>query len=67
MGSLNLSIQQLSELDRSSPQFPDQLSTLLDEEECRNNIPNLSDQDAAWLVEYLDDVRTTHLCANLAS
>ena len=62
MDSQNLYIQQLSELDRSPPRLPDQLGTLLDEEEWRNHIPNLSDKDAAWLVECLEDVRVPPTC-----
>ena len=48
-------IQQLSELDGSSPRFLDQLTALLDEEAYRDL--NLSVSDTAWLVQYLDDVR----------
>jgi len=58
MSSHNPFIQQLSRLDRASPQFSDQLTTLFDERNNEDHVPNLSDQDALWAVEYLDDVRT---------
>ena len=62
MGPQNPYIQQFSELDTSSPQFPDQLSDLLDEEGYRDSISDLSNQDATWLVEYLGEVRTKSTC-----
>ena len=49
-------VQRLNELDRSSPRFPDQLAALLDEKDCRDHVSGLPDHDAAWLVEYLDNV-----------
>ena len=58
MGSQDPYIKQFSELDKSSPQFPDQLNTLLDVEEYRDRISKISDEDAVWLVGYLDGVRT---------
>jgi len=65
MGSQNPYIEQLSGLDRSSPQIPDQLSAFLDEKEYRDNISNLPDQDAVWLVECLEDVRVPNPHVNL--
>ena len=62
MDSQNLCIQQLNDLGRSSPRFPDQLSALLDDEEYRNHISNLSDQDSAWLVQCLENVRAPPTC-----
>ena len=59
-------IQHFSGLDRSSPRFPDQLTTLFSEKECRDHLSNLPETDAVWLIEYLDDVRTRHLHVNLA-
>ena len=49
-------LQQLQDLDRSSPQFHDQLSDLLRGEEYRSSVLNLQGDDLAWLVEYLDSV-----------
>jgi len=57
MSSHNSFIQQLSRLDKASPQFSDQLTTLFDEKNNGDLAPSLSDQDALWAVEYLDDVR----------
>ena len=54
MVTFNL-LQQLHDLDRSSPQFHDQLSNLLRGEEYRSSL-NLQGDDLAWLVEYLDTV-----------
>lgn len=56
MGSQHPYIQQLRALDRTSPQVPDQLSALFDEEKYRDNISSLPDQEAVWLVECLEDV-----------
>jgi len=50
-------IRQLGQLDRTSPQFSDQLATLLGGEGIREVVLNFSAQNALWLVEYLDDVR----------
>lgn len=49
-------LQQLDHLDKSSPQFSDQLASLLHEERYKLCIPDLQDQDVVWLVEYLDNV-----------
>ena len=58
MDSQNPYVQHLSGLDRTSSQFPDRLNALLDVEGYLDYISNSSGQDARWLVEYLDDVRT---------
>jgi len=50
-------LQQLRRLEKLSPQFPDQLMSLLREQEYGDYVTNLQDQDSSWLVEYLDDVR----------
>ena len=50
-------IGQLGQLDRSSPQFSDQLATLFGGEGTREAVLNLSAQAALRLTEYLDDVR----------
>ena len=55
------SLQQLGRLERSSPDFPDLLITLLYGQEYNHPIftDALSDGDRAWLVEYLDNVRVS--------
>ena len=50
-------LQQLDHLDKSLPQFPDQLASFLYGKGYEGCIPKLQDQDAVWLVEYLDNVR----------
>jgi len=64
-------LQQLNRLDRSSPDFHDQLSNALygeeykkcvEEykkcgEEYKKCVPKLQGDDLVWLVEYLDKVR----------
>ena len=66
MAPHNPYVQQLDVLDRSSPRFLDQLTTLLGGKECRNHIIGLSNQDAVWLVEYLEDVRTHPICVRIS-
>ena len=58
MASQNPYVRQHGGLDRCSPRLLDQLITLLDGKEYGDRISNLSDQDAVWLIEYLDKVRT---------
>ena len=50
-------LQQLHHLDRSSSRFHDQLNDVLYGGEYRMYLPNLQDDDLAWLVDYLDEVR----------
>jgi len=50
-------LQQLLRLDSSSSDFQDQLSNLLHGGEYRQCVPELQDDDVAWLVDYLDKVR----------
>lgn len=50
--------RQLGQLDRASPQFSNKLTTLLGEETSCKHVFNLSAQDALWLADYLDNVRT---------
>jgi len=50
-------LQQLRSLDRLSSQFPNQLTSLLREQEYRDYVTSIQDHDLSWLVEYLDDVR----------
>ena len=49
-------LQRLDRLDKSSPQFPNQLTNLLHEKRYELHISKLQDQDAVWLIEYLDNV-----------
>ena len=50
-------LQQLHQLDRSSPGFSDQLCNVLYGREYSQCTPNLQGDDMAWLVDYLDKVR----------
>ena len=49
-------LRELRGLDKTSPRFHKQLADILHGDEYRNAIPNLEDEDVAWLVQYLDDV-----------
>ena len=49
-------LQRFKRLDKSSPQFPDQLTNLLYKEGFKDQILKLRDEDVVWLVEYLDEV-----------
>ena len=48
--------QQLHDLDRSSPEFHEQLSNFFCGEAYRSVFSDLGGEDLAWLVEYLDSV-----------
>ena len=50
-------LQQLDRLDRSSPDFHDQLRDVLYGEEYQRCASNLQGDDLVWLVDYLDKVR----------
>jgi hypothetical protein len=50
-------LQQLDLLDRSSPNFHDQLSNVLYGPEYKQCVQNLQGEDLVWLVDYLDKVR----------
>ena len=50
-------LQQLSLLDKSSPDFHDQLCHVLYGEEYSECIPSLRGDDLVWLIDYLDKVR----------
>jgi len=50
-------LQGLDRLDRSSPEFHNQLSNTLYGEEYQQCVPNLRDDDLVWLIVYLDKVR----------
>ncbi|KAF9651098.1 kinase-like protein [Thelephora ganbajun] len=47
-------LQQLRDLDKSSPQFHEQLNNALHRREYRTCVPTLQGEDLVWLVEYLD-------------
>lgn len=49
-------LQQLRNLDGSSPGFHKQLSNILYGEEYRQCAPNLQGDDLVWLVDYMDKV-----------
>ena len=49
-------LQQFQRLEKSSPQFPDQLINLLYKEGFKDQILKLRGEDVVWLVEYLDQV-----------
>ena len=49
-------LQQLRDLDKSSPQFQEQLRGLFRGEEYQGLVPNLQGEDLVWFVEYLDGV-----------
>ena len=55
--ALHGSLQQLSDLDKTSPQFYEQLSNLLRGNRYQDVVPHLQSESLAWLVEYLDGVR----------
>jgi hypothetical protein len=50
-------LQQLSFLDKASPQFHEQFGHFLRGNVYRNVLPSLQSESLAWLVEYLDSVR----------
>jgi len=50
-------LQQLHRLDRSSPEFQDQLCNVFYGEEYQKCVQNLQDDSSVWLVDYLDKVR----------
>ena len=50
-------LQQLHHLDRSSPDFHDQLWDALYGQEYVRCVPKLKGDDLVWLVDYLDKVR----------
>ena len=49
-------LQRFNCLDKSSSQFPDRLTDLLSGEEYKYCITELQDEDAAWLIDFLDEV-----------
>jgi len=55
--SLPNPLQQLLRLDRFSSKFDDRICNILYGEEYQQCVPNLKNDDLAWLVEYLDKVR----------
>lgn len=49
-------LQQLRDLDRTSPEFHEQLSNLYREDAYRNTLTDLESEDLTWLIEYLGGV-----------
>ena len=47
-------LQQLHDLDRTSPRFHKQLDNFLRGNEYQNTVPSLQSGDLAWFAEYLD-------------
>ena len=47
---------QLHDLDRSSPEFHEQLSNFLCGDDYQSAFLDLGGEDLAWFVEYLDNV-----------
>jgi len=54
-------LQELHRLDKSSPDFHDQLCNVLYGQEYVRCVPNLQGDDLVWLVDYLDKVRRVAL------
>ena len=52
----SLALLQFRHLDRSSPDFDDQLRNVLYGSEYNQYAPNIQGDDLAWLVNYLDEV-----------
>jgi len=50
-------LQQLDRLNRSLPNFHDQLNDIIHGQEYIQCVPDLRVEDLAWLVDYLDEVR----------
>ena len=49
-------LQKLRDLDRTSPDFHNQLTDFLRGKEYRDAVPSLQGEDLAWFVDYLDNV-----------
>ena len=51
-------LQQLNSLERSSPDFPDQLISLLSREDYKDlaSVDGAQSEDRVWFIEYLDNV-----------
>lgn len=52
-------LEQLRYIDRSSSGFHDQLTKVLYGEKYQQYVPNLQGDDLVWLIDYLDEVRST--------
>lgn len=57
-------LRRLRRLSRSSPKFPNRLTSFLHERGYRNCVGSLQNDDLAWLIGYLDDVRPRVPLAN---
>ena len=51
-------LQQLNRLEQSSPDFPNQLTSIFSTKEYKNPdlFPELESEDKAWLIEHLENV-----------
>ena len=58
-------LRRFKSFDKSSAQFPDQLIDLLSGEEYKSCIKRFQDEDAAWLIDYLDEVCVYHASSTL--
>lgn len=58
---LHNALQPLRDLDRTSPEFHEQLAAFLRGNEYQNIFPTLQSEDLIWLVEYLDSVSSADL------
>ncbi|KAF9643886.1 hypothetical protein BDM02DRAFT_3191091 [Thelephora ganbajun] len=54
-------LQQISHLDRTSPDFHGQLDKALRGREYRQCVPKLQGDDLVWLVDYLDEGDTSDI------
>ncbi|KAF9643686.1 kinase-like protein [Thelephora ganbajun] len=52
----HLILQQIAQLDRTSPDFYNQLDNTLDGQEYRQCVSDIEHDDLVWLVDYLDEV-----------
>ena len=60
-------LQRLDRLNKSSAKFPDQLASLLCGKGYEDSVPKLRNEDAVWLLEYLDNVCLYHALFTLRS
>ena len=51
--------EQLRNLDKTSPQFHEQLNNFLHGDVCQSVLSGLESEDLVWFVEYLDGVSPT--------
>ena len=49
-------LKRLYDLDESSSAFQDELSNVLNQEECVQRLQSLQGEDLVWFIDYLDKV-----------